>query len=68
MLDQMENALWFGEGKGEGHSKKGALADKTFQAVLKVLLKQEGLNCGERNETGTKKLKDLLKVVGDQFK
>jgi hypothetical protein len=66
MLDQMERALWFGE--GEGDRRRSALADPTFHALLKVLLRQEGLDCDEENETGMKKVRDLLKIVGEQLK
>jgi hypothetical protein len=72
MLDQMERMLW-GEGGGGGRlgdESEGKLADPTFEALLQVLLKRDRLNNddSDANITGMKKLRGLLKIVGDSLK
>lgn len=51
MLDAIEKALG------------GMLADPMFQALLKTLLKQEGLDCSQQNETGMKSVRDLMHKI-----
>lgn len=51
MLDAIEKALG------------GMLADPMFQALLKTLLKQEGLDCSQHNETGMKSVRDLMQKI-----
>ena len=53
MLDAIEKALG------------GMLVDPMFQALLKTLLKQEGLDCSQQNETGMKSVRDLIHKINN---
>jgi len=61
MLDSIEKALGFASADKDGNG--GVLADPIFQALLQTMLKQEGLNCSQDNQTGMKNARDLMKQV-----
>ncbi|KAI9708160.1 MAG: hypothetical protein M1820_004114 [Bogoriella megaspora] len=56
MLDQIEKAM------GD------ILAQSMFQAVLKTLLQQEGLDCSNNNKTGMKTARELVQKVDNMLK
>ena len=61
MLDSTGKAL--GYASTEKDNNGGLLADPIFQALLQTMLKQEGLDCSQDNQTGMKNARDLMKQV-----
>ena len=66
MLDSIEKSLGFAS--ADKDSSGGVLADPIFQALLQTMLKQEGLDCSQDNQTGMKNARDLMKQVDIMLK